>query len=148
VLAGSLSQIRIDHGGVRFSLPIKWLPSVSVKAQAIYSTVHETDWSAQQAVSTSSSSSSSSSQTITVPAGATGYVIFGVDMRVVRGVLQTSGCSLPVQDTAQTVFVPEAGTYCAFIRCPDVFVDGGSGTLRSGDCQVLNSDLGPQAPCR
>jgi len=62
---------------------------------------------------------------------------------VVRGVLQTSGCSLPVQDTAQTVLVPEANNYCAFTRGPDVFVDGGYGTLRSGDCQVLNSDLRP-----
>lgn len=123
----------------RFSLPIKWLPSVSVEAQAIYSTVHETDWSAQQQVSTSSSSS----QTITVPACATGYVIFGVDMRVVSGVLQTSGCSLPVQDIAQTVLVPEADNYCAFTRGPDMFVDGGYGTLRSGDCEVLSSDVGP-----
>lgn len=122
-----------------FSLPIKWLPSVSAEAKAIYSTVHESDWSARQTVSTSSSSS----QTILVPAGATGYVFFGVEMRMVRGVLQTSGCSMPVQDTAQTVFVPEAGSYCAFTRGPDVFVDGGYGTLRSGDCQVLKSDLGP-----
>jgi len=122
---------------VGFSLPVKWLPSASIQAQAIYTTVHETDSTVQQAVTVSAGSQLQ----IKIPAGATGYVLYGVDVQVVRGVLRSSGCSSPAQKISQTVFIPMHDGYCAFVRGPDQFTDGGYGTDLAGNCQIIDYDL-------
>jgi len=121
-----------------FSLPVKWLPSASIQAQAIYTTMHETDSAVQQTVS----ATAGSQLQITIPVGATGYVLYGVDVQVVRGVLQSSGCSSPAQKTPLTIFIPLHDGYCTFVRGPDQFTDGGYGTDLAGNCQIINYEQG------
>jgi hypothetical protein len=69
--------------------------------------------------------------------------LYGAEVQVFRGVLVSSGCSLPTQRTAEKVFVPIDYYYCSFFRGPDMFTDGGYGTAgSSGNCQIINYDLG------
>jgi len=122
-----------------FSSPTKWRVSASVQAEQILKVVYETDSIVQQAVTVSEGSN----VWITVPAGATGYVLYGVEVLVVRGVMRSSGCSLPAQRTLETVFVPMSYSYCSFVRGPDEFTDGGYGTAgSSSNCQVINYEPG------
>jgi hypothetical protein len=122
---------------VGFSLPIKWLPSASITAAAAYTTIHETDSTVQQAVGVTAGSQLQ----ITIPADATGYVLYGVDVQVVHGVLQSSGCSSFPQQTSEAAFIPMHFGYCAFVRGPDQFTNGGYGTDLAGNCQIINYDL-------
>jgi hypothetical protein len=100
--------------------------------------VRETDSTVQQAVGVSAGTKLE----ITIPAHATGYVLDGVDVQEVHGVVRSSGCSSPAQETSETVFIPVHSGYCAFVRGPDQFTTGGYGTDLAGNCQIINYDQG------
>jgi hypothetical protein len=122
-------------GSAGFTTPVKWLPSASVQAQAIYRTVHQTDSTVQQDATVSAGSAIQMS----IPAGATGYGLLGVVMKITRGDLHSAGCAEVASTRLETVIIPTEYEWCTFVRGPDEFTAGGSG---SSQCRVVAYDLG------
>jgi hypothetical protein len=120
-------------GGLDLSIG-EWLKvGASVTRTAIYTATQEIDSTVQQEVSINSGSSVQ----IPVPPGATGYVLYGVDMLIVHGTLKSAGCGAEPTKVPDTVIVPLGYDYCTLVRGPDIFTDGGSGASSSPDCKII-----------